>query len=553
MGGCISLKILLVDDRRENIFSLKSLLADVNAELYSAFSGAEALNLMVEHEFALAILDVQMPEMDGFELAELMRGAEKTKDIPIIFVTAASVNSGFQFRGYECGAVDFLNKPIDPLVFKCKVQVFIELAEQRRLLKLQVKELEVSKRAAEAAKETAEKANKLKSTFLANMSHEIRTPLGALMGFAELLKLSDKAEDRAAYADVIIRNGKALVQLIDEILDLSKVESGHLETEILSFSPRNLIQEITALLTPVAEKKNLQMKLEIHKSVPERMGSDPLRFRQIMTNLIGNAIKFTQTGVVFVRMNYEYGEIGLKPRLVIEVEDTGIGISKENRLRLFQPFSQGDQSVSRRFGGTGLGLVLSKKLAKLLGGDVELLRSEPEVGSLFKVTFEDRFDELKIKISDTQVKDGPIVERSLKRSPTPLNGSKILVVDDSPDNQYLAEMFLSRAGASVDFANNGNEGVEQAMSGQYDVVLMDIQMPICDGLKATKILRTKGYRGPIIALTANAMREEKDRCLEAGCDEYLSKPIDKVLLTNTVEKYLQQKLKDSVLPRTVVE
>ena len=532
-------KVLLVDDRRENIFSLKSLLADLNIQMHSAQSGAEALNLMVDNEFALAILDVQMPEMDGFELAELMRGAEKTREIPIIFVTAASVNSGFQFRGYECGAVDFLNKPIDPLVLKCKVQVFIELAEQRRLLKMQVRELEQAKKAAEIARENAEKANQLKSTFLANMSHEIRTPLGALMGFAELLKLSDKAEDRSAYTDVIIRNGKALVQLIDEILDLSKVESGHLETEILSFSPRDLIEEIVALLKPVAEKKNLQFKLQVDSNVPERIGSDPLRFRQIMTNLIGNAIKFTQTGFVSVTVGYRQKPSAVRSMLTMDVEDSGIGISSENKARLFQPFSQGDQSVSRRFGGTGLGLVLSKKLAKLLGGDVDLIKSEPDLGSTFRVTFEDRFDELKIKtVTQKPVK---AISRNLKRSDNPLVGGRILVVDDSQDNQFLAQMFLTRAGAEVEFANNGKEGVERALTGSFSVVLMDIQMPICDGLQATKILRSKGYKGPIIALTANAMREEKERCLEAGCDEYLSKPIDKVLLTNTVEKFLSAK------------
>lgn len=532
-------KILIVDDRRENIFSLKSLLSDVNVQIYSAQSGMEALALMVDHEFALSILDVQMPEMDGFELAELMRGAEKTKDIPIIFVTAASVNSGFQFRGYELGAVDFLNKPIDPMVLKCKVNVFIELAEQRRLLKRQVTELESAKKAAEVAKENAEKANQLKSTFLANMSHEIRTPLGALMGFAELLKLSDKAEDRAAYTDVIIRNGKALVQLIDEILDLSKVESGHLETEILSFSARDLLADIMNLLKPVAEKKNLQFQMRIDENLPERVGSDPLRFRQVMTNLIGNAIKFTQTGFVSVSVQYQEKSPTSKPILQIDVEDSGIGISQENRARLFQPFSQGDQSVSRRFGGTGLGLVLSKKLANLLGGDVELVKSEADLGSIFRVSFEDRFGDLKIKSVTTEAKASS--GRHLTRAESPLKGGRILVVDDSPDNQYLAQMFLTKAGAEVEFANNGKEGVQRALEGDYNVVLMDIQMPICDGLQATKILRSKGYSGPIIALTANAMREERERCIVAGCDEYLSKPIDKVMLTNTVEKYLKAK------------
>ena len=264
-------KLLLVDDRKENLFALGSLLEDFDTEIFKAESGGKALDLMVDHDFALAILDVQMPDMDGFELAELMRGADKTKAVPIIFITAAAKTSGFAFRGYETGAVDFLYKPVDPLILKSKVRVFIELDQQKRQLKLQMTQLK-------AAKEAAETANQLKSAFLANMSHEIRTPLGALIGFAELLEdPSLKASDKSEYVKIIGRSGKALVRLIDDILDLSKVEAGHMEIENIRFSPLTLVQEVVELLGKSANRQRHQpgVKFRAQYSVEFPFGSDP--------------------------------------------------------------------------------------------------------------------------------------------------------------------------------------------------------------------------------------------------------------------------------------
>lgn len=524
-------KILLVDDRKENLFSLTSLLQELPVQIFSATSGSSALELMIDHDFALAILDVQMPEMNGFELAELMRGAEKTKSIPIIFVTAATAAEGFEFRGYESGGVDFLTKPIDGMVLKSKVGIFIELAEQRALLRLKLRELEEAKKAADEARELAENANRLKSTFLANMSHEIRTPLGALMGFAELLTAKDITDEmRASYAETIIRNGRNLVQLINEILDLSKVEAGHLEVDIVSFCGRELMKDVMSLLGPVAQKKGLTLKWSGDQNLPDKVASDPLRLRQILTNVIGNAIKFTPTGEVTVHVDYHPRLHGEPAEIVFVVRDTGIGMSSDKIARLFQPFTQADASIARKFGGTGLGLALSKKLASLLGGDVTLVRSEPGKGSSFRIT-----------VADVPVAKGAEVKTSKDESvsdalpaPDALAGCRILVVDDSEDNRILVQMFLKGVGAKVEFAENGREGMDKAMAGEFDAVLMDIQMPVVDGLEATKQLRKQGYRKPIIAFTANAMREERERCREAGCEDYLSKPIDRNVLIRTL-------------------
>jgi len=496
---------------------MKSLLDDLDVDILTAESGAEALHLMVDHHFALAILDVQMPEMNGFELAQLMRGAERTKNIPIIFVTAGVHTSVNEFRGYESGAVDFLPKPLNPEILKAKVRIFLELAEQREKLK--------------EAKEAAEQANRLKSSFLANMSHEIRTPLGALMGFAELLKEDLPAEERNKYVDVILRNGKALVQIIGEVLDLSKIEAGHIEIDVRRTQPRSLVKELTDLLQPQAEKKGLTLELEVAGEVPAVIGTDPLRFRQILMNLLGNAIKFTEEGCVRLRIGYE------EPTEKIHclIEDTGIGISRELAERLFQPFSQGDVSITRSFGGTGLGLSLSRKLAELLGGDVVLERSAPLEGSVFRVSIKDH-REIILEAEDKTASDFPGGAQVAPFAKEDLEDLRILLVDDSPDNQLFVRMLLSAQGANVDVAPNGREGLNKALEGDYDVVLMDLQMPVFDGLQATQALRREGFSRPILALTANAMKEEKDRCLKLGFNDYVSKPVDKKILFSAISR-----------------
>ncbi|MES3038156.1 MAG: response regulator, partial [Bdellovibrionota bacterium] len=427
-------KILLVDDRRENLFSLGSLLGELEVEIFKAQSGAEALALMVDHDFALALLDVQMPDMDGFELAELMRGTERTRAIPIIFITAASPASGFAFKGYESGAVDFLFKPVDMAVLKSKVKVFIELDSQKKQLL--------------AAKEEAETANQLKSSFLANMSHEIRTPLGALVGFAELLDdTSTPPSEKSRYIQIIKKNGKALVELIDEILDLSKVEAGHLEIEQREFSPLDLVRDICLLLGKKAEQKGIYLEHKVDKAVPKTIISDSKRIRQILMNVVGNAIKFTEKGGVTLHLNAE--SRGSKSiNLIFRVEDTGIGLKADAAKKLFKPFMQADNSVTRKFGGTGLGLALSRRLARLLGGDLTLAEGS-EKGCTFVATITAEIGKginSKNDSSQDEIFQG-----------ANLAGAKILLIEDSPDNQDLIKLFLEKRGASVELADNGQD------------------------------------------------------------------------------------------------
>lgn len=522
-------KVLLVDDRPENIFALSNLLADLSVSIVPAKSGNEALRLLLEDDFALALLDVQMPEMDGFELAELMRGVERTKNVPIIFLTAAADRTNFEFKGYEKGAVDFLFKPINSRVLRSKVQVFVNLAQANLLLAEKVREAQIARKEAEAAKQIAERADKLKSSFLANMSHEIRTPLGALMGFAELLQTpSLDAKERESYLEIILKNGRNLLTLINEILDLSKVESGHLDVDMQNMLVRESLDEVMLTLNPFAMKNRVHLQLEIDPDIPQKICTDSLRFRQIVTNVLSNAIKFSPGGQVRIALTFEKTQD--RRELCMNVKDSGVGIAPDKVANLFKPFFQGDASVSKKFGGTGLGLALSRKLARLLGGDILLIESELGKGSHFQVRIEDRF------IEGARNASRPKNESKVEFGD--LEGWKILVVDDSEDNQLLIKTVLERYGAEIEVASDGYAGIDAALAKKFDLILMDYQMPHCDGLQATRILREKGLRTPIVALTANAMKYEKNNALEAGCDDYHSKPIQWEELVQTIRRFL---------------
>lgn len=369
-------------------------------------------------------------------------------------------------------------------------------------------------------------AHRAKSDFLANMSHEIRTPLGAVLGFSELLMedgISDR--ERQAYMSTIRRNGQLLSALIDDILDLANVESGRLEVEALEFALSELVAEVVSVFEPQATAKGLPLLVEMPQGLPNMCKSDPRRLKQIFVNLIGNAIKFTNFGHVIIRLN---GKPAGERRFILEIEfeDSGIGIPPKQTDVLFQPFTQVDASITRKFGGTGLGLVLSRQLARALGGDLKLSWSVVGGGSCFRLR-------IPVDLPKTTVIP-PKATCAVKNGP--LKGRRILVVDDSLDNQMLIGQTLLRLGAEIETANDGFQAVHKALAREFDVVLMDLQMPRLSGVEATRLLREKGYARPIVALTAQALKEDRTRCLDVGCTAYLTKPIQRTRLLEMLEE-----------------
>jgi PAS domain S-box-containing protein len=396
------------------------------------------------------------------------------------------------------------------------------------------------------ARQAAEAATQAKSAFLANMSHEIRTPMTAILGFAENLldpNLPDTEQREAV--QTIRRNGEHLLGIINDILDLSKIEAGRMALERAACSPCQLIADVLSLMRARAQAKGLRLDVEYAGPIPEKIQSDSTRLRQVLINMIGNALKFTDTGGV--RLTARYVNDHEHPRLQFDVADTGIGMTPAQVGKLFQPFTQADGSTSREFGGTGLGLSISKRLAQMLGGDVELVATKPGDGTHFRVTIATG------PLAGTKLLDDPLSAtavngRAAESAAVPDGQSlagRILLAEDGPDNQRLIAHVLRKAGADVAVVEDGRLAVEAALGeghepGRFDVILMDMQMPVMDGYEATKLLRERSYRGPIIALTAHAMAQDRDKCLQAGCDDYASKPIERRQLIEKIRHWMQR-------------
>lgn len=379
------------------------------------------------------------------------------------------------------------------------------------------------------AREAADAANQAKSEFLANMSHEIRTPLAGILGYAEMLIHYCKTdEERRDYGGKIKRNADNLTELINDILDLSKVEAGALKVEQIKFAPLSELESVISLLEGQALEKGIALETTLERPLPEKIVSDPKRLRQVLINTLGNAIKFTEQGKVSLTVSMD--RASAKPLLCFTVKDTGCGIDPQAHQKLFQPFVQADSSTTRKYGGTGLGLVLSRRLARAMGGDLILAESNLGKGSTFIFTIDPG--------TDKQDKSSPWPDLTQESyTHLRLEGVRVLLAEDHADNEELVTKILTRAGAKVDVARNGAEAVALARSEKFDVVLMDIQMPVMDGYAATRQLREENFGAPIIALTAHAMVEERERCAKAGFSAFLTKPLDVNALLLTVSRF----------------
>ena len=533
--------ILIVDDRIENIIALEALLQRDDVNMITTTSPNEALRLCWEHDISIALVDVQMPEMDGFELVEILKANPRTQEIVVIFVTAISKESKYAVKGLSVGAVDYLFKPLDPYITTAKVDSFILMVKNQREIKRKNIELENFQVELIKAKEQAEQGKRIKENFLANMSHEIRTPINGIIGLSHLLKNTDLDEEQANMIYLLEVSSKSLLGIVNDILDISKIEAGKFKIVRADTEIVKLAQSIIDLMKFAVKEKGLELILKVDPNIPHIIFADSLRLNQILMNLLSNAIKFTSSGSVTLEVKV-LGNKENQIHIEFLVIDTGIGIAPESLGKVFDSFEQAEDDTAQKFGGTGLGLSIVKKLAELKGGTLSLT-SELGKGSQF--CFSNWFQIVQLKSSGGS-------KAILATDMPKFENVSVLVAEDNAINQFMMTKILKNWGIEAVIAEDGSIAVEKIKERYFDLILMDTHMPVMNGLEATLRIRTdfdEPKRSiPIISLSATIVESEEQAARDAGANDILSKPFDPAVLYQKI-----QTLVGKVKANTVVD
>ena len=505
--------ILIVDDDKFNLVVLNDILS-ANYTLYMARDGLEAIEKAKEYLPDLILLDVLMPGMDGYAVLTELKKSEKTRDIPVIFITGLS-SIDDEMKGLTMGAEDYITKPFNPAIVKLRVQNQLKIINQMRLI---------------IAKEIAEKSSRAKSEFLSRMSHEMRTPMNAIIGMIHVMQNTD---DPVKRNDFLIKAGAAsrsLIRLIDDVLDITDIDDNRLSLVNSEFNFAAMMKNTVEEIRRSCDEKHQTLKIEIDPAIPDPIVCDEKRLSQVILNLLSNANKFTgNRGIISIKVfviNVGFDSLTIQ----IQVVDNGIGISKEHQKKLFVPFEQVDGGIDRKYGGAGLGLYISKKIVEMMNGKI-WVESEPGKGSKFAFTFEAHIKKLVGKVDNAVT----------------LNGKTALLVDDLEMNREIVMATLEDTGMNFICASNGLEAVEffKADPKKYDVILMDINMPEMDGLEATRRIRSlgipKGTQIPIISITANTNPDEIKTYVAAGMTDHIGKPIDYDEVVRKIKKHILNK------------
>jgi len=538
-------KIIVVDDNPENLNVLKNTMKDLYT-VYPCPSAAAMFELLEHVKPELILLDVEMPEMNGYEAIKKLKGDETNKEIPVIFLTSMT-DAQSELEGLSYGAVDYIRKPfVAPLLLqriKTQLSILEQQTEIKHLLDLKTEEVKMR----EAAEHEAESASQAKGDFLSHMSHEIRSPLNAVIGMINIANEEKTVEGIKVYLEKAGNAAKHVLGVINDILDMSKIEANKLELSDSEFDFPKMMTNIVDVTGIKAQEKHIQIVTDISKDIPAVVICDELRLAQVITNLMTNAIKFTpDNGKVqlnALKLEEKEDEVTIR----IEVADSGIGISPEQQAKLFSAYNQADRTIAKQFGGTGLGLAISKRIIELMQGKIWI---ESELGKGAKFIFTLKMKKGKPVAASTETTtasaaDGKPAVPSVKASDLHLQGYTILAAEDMDFNREVLSKYMEKTGVTIDYAENGKEAVEKFKVNyeKYCMILMDINMPEMDGDEATKIIRAldipKAKEIPIVAMTADVFKEDVEKCLSVGMNDHISKPIVPKIIYAKIKQHLK--------------